>query len=83
MTNIDYLHAHYKPVALDMKIRCGLQFSGMLGAVDLYFVQKTNLSRKAFKKSEDFNYTLTEALNRAVPDVSAASRTNTLLEIKA
>jgi len=66
-----------------MKIRRGLQFSGMLGAVDLYFVQKTNLRRITSKKSEDLNYNLTETLNRATPDLSAASRTNILLKIKA
>jgi hypothetical protein len=66
-----------------MKIRFGLHVSGMLGAVDLYFVQKTNLRRLTSKKSEDLNYTLTEALNRTIPGVSAASKTNILLEIRA
>jgi hypothetical protein len=56
-----------------MKIRCGLRFCRMLDAVGLYFVQKTNLSRITCQKSEDLNYNLTEALNRATPGVSAAS----------
>jgi hypothetical protein len=66
-----------------MKIRYGLHFSGMLGALDLYLVQKTNLRRIASKKNENLSYTLTEALNRATNGVSAESQTNILLEIRA
>jgi hypothetical protein len=58
-----------------MKIRCGLRSSGMLGAVGLYLVQntRTNLRHVTSQKSENLKYNLTEALNRATPDVSAAS----------
>jgi hypothetical protein len=66
VTNNDYMHAHYLPIALEMNIRCGLRFSAMLRVVDLYFVQKTNLRRITSQKSE--------VLSQLHPDGSPKSR---------